>query len=105
MDVVDQETAALRDRAAIDLTEYNNRKAHGLLELDRAVSIAEGVTLEAATVALVGELREKLNANSRVLAVHIEAVREVAGIIADTIREAESDGTYTHAYRSKGQAP
>ncbi len=105
MEVVDEETAALRDRQPVDLREYNNRKAHSLLELDRAMTIAEGVTLEASTLALIGALREKLNANSRVLGIHIEAVREVATIIADTIREAESDGTYTHAYRSKGQAP
>lgn len=105
MEVVDEETAALRDRKPVDLREYNNRKAHSLLELDRAMTIAEGVTLEASTLALIAALRDKLNANSRVLGVHIEAVREVATIIADTIREAESDGTYTHAYRSKGPAP
>ena len=102
VEIVEQETAALRDHTAIDLKEYNNRKAHGLLDLDRAVSMLDGLALDAATTALLAGLREKLNTNSRVLAVHIEAVREVASVIADTIREAESDGTYTHSYRSKG---
>jgi hypothetical protein len=102
VEVVDQETAALRDHAATDLTEFNARKAHGLLELDHAASLLRGEQPDAATLVLLRELRDKLDANSRTLSMHIEAVREIAGVITDTIREADSDGTYTNAYRSKG---
>lgn len=102
IEIVDQETIALRDNAASDLSDFNARKAHGLLELDRAATLLKGAQPDAATMALLRELRAKLDANSRVLAMHIEAVREIAGVIADTIREADSDGTYTNAYRSKG---
>lgn len=102
IEVVDQETIALRDHTATNLSEFNARKAHGLLELDRAVTLLNGAQPSTAIMALLRELRDKLDANSRMLSMHIEAVREIAGVIADTIREADSDGTYTNAYRSKG---
>lgn len=105
LEVLDQETAALRDRTPIDLKDSNNRKAHGLLELDRAAAMLEGMPPDGATLALLRELREKLDTNSRVLGIHIDAVREIASIIAESIREAESDGTYTPACRGKGPAP
>jgi hypothetical protein len=102
IEVVDQETAALRERTATDLTDFNARKSHGLLELDHAAGLLNGAQPDSGTLVLLRELRDKLDANSRTLAMHIEAVREIAGVITDTIREADSDGTYTNAYRSKG---
>jgi hypothetical protein len=38
---------------------------------------------------------EALRRNQRLLKVHIDAVREVSSIIVDSIRQAESDGTYS----------
>ena len=40
-EVVEQETAALRSRAQVDLKEFNTRKSHGLLELTRAMRLFE----------------------------------------------------------------
>ena len=42
-EVVDQETTALRSRAAIDLKDFNNRKSQGLLELNRALRGFDGL--------------------------------------------------------------
>ena len=84
-EVVDQETTALRSRAAIDLKDFNNRKSQGLLELNRAL---RGF--------------DKLDVNRAVLKTHLEAVREVATILADAIRDAESDGTYSPSMRDGG---
>jgi hypothetical protein len=42
-------------------------------------------------------LRAKLDANRAVLKLHLEAVREIANIMSDAIRDAESDGTYSPA--------
>ena len=94
-EVVEQETAALRGRTAVDLKDFNIRKSQGLLELNRALrgldaSPAGDKTLEAR---LAG-LRAKLDANRAVLDVHLAAVREVATALADAIRDADSDGTY-----------
>jgi hypothetical protein len=102
MEILVHETDALRNRQPIDQREFNSRKAHGLLELDRAVQMLNGAKPDEVTLGLLAKLRDALEQNAQVLALHIEAVREIAGVISDTIREADSDGTYTHSYRSKG---
>jgi flagellar biosynthesis/type III secretory pathway chaperone len=102
IELLDQETAALRKRNTGDLKDFNNRKAQALLDLDRATRMLQGERPDEATLRLISTLREKLDLNQHVLSMHIEAVREIASVIADAIQEAESDGTYTHSYRSKG---
>jgi hypothetical protein len=88
------ETEALRVNRAVDLGEVSNRKNQSLLELTR---ISRGVDPEVLTGNLkerLGTLRGRLEENSRMLALHIEAAGEVSGIIARALKEAESDGTY-----------
>jgi hypothetical protein len=101
-EVVEQETTALKSRAAIDLNDFNNRKSHGLLELNRALRGLDGSTRDKAALARLASLRAKLEANQAVLKMHLEAVREVAGVLADAIRDAESDGTYSPSIRGGG---
>ncbi|HVY43464.1 MAG TPA: hypothetical protein VG966_10565 [Hyphomicrobiaceae bacterium] len=94
-ETVEQETAALRGRLPIDLKDYNNRKSHGLLELTRAFRHVEEKGLGEPTRQRLASLRAKLDTNCAVLKLHVEAVREIAAIMADAIRGAESDGTYS----------
>ena len=96
-DALDQETAALRSRAATDLREFNNRKSQGLLELSRSVRHFQGAPPSNAVLARLASLREKLDVNKAVLKMHLEAVREVTTVMADAIRDAESDGTYSYS--------
>src|SRR4029453_16882340 len=93
-EVVEQETAALRSRTVIDLKDFNNRKSQGLLELNRALRSLDGPPKKAVLARLAG-LRAKLDVNRAVLEMHLAAVREVATVLADAIRDAESDGTYS----------
>jgi hypothetical protein len=104
-EAVEQETAALRNRTAIDLNEFNQRKNQGLLELDRALRLLNGAPPNEEMKGALRMLRQKLDANREILTTHIEAVREVAAIIAEAIRGAESDGTYSFSFRSKGTPP
>lgn len=97
--VVDQETAALKDRTATDLREFNNRKSQGLLELSRSLRHFQGATPSNAVLARLAGLRAKLDVNQAVLKLHLEAVREVSTVMADAIRDAESDGTYSPSVR------
>lgn len=97
--VVDQETAALKGRAATDLREFNNRKNQGLLELSRSIRFFQAAPPSHAVLARLAGLRTKLDANQAVLKLHLEAVREVSTIMADAIRDAESDGTYSPSIR------
>jgi hypothetical protein len=105
MDVLDEETEALRSGVNADLKSFNERKSLGLIELNRALRLLEGAEPDRATRRLLDSLNQKLTLNRHVLTIQLEAVREVAGIISQSIREAESDGTYTLAFRSKGPTP
>jgi hypothetical protein len=103
VEIVEQETQALRSRKAVDFNASNNRKSQGLLELSRALHLlGDGVPSEETKDAL-RRLRRKLDENRDVLQTHLDAVHEVAGIIADAIRNVDSDGTYSLRFRSKGQ--
>jgi hypothetical protein len=103
--VVEEETALLRQGAVRDLKSFNERKSLALIELNRALRMMTGAEPDAALRRLLEQLNAKLEANRRVLKLHVDAVREIAGIIAQSMRDAESDGTYSHAFRSKGPKP
>ena len=92
--IVDQETDALRTRAMIDLAEFNNRKNQGLLELNRALRAIDVGSSSRVGARLAG-LRAKLDVNRALLKTHLEAVREVASVVSEAIRDSDSDGTYS----------
>jgi hypothetical protein len=104
-DIVNEETAALRSHTPIDLKASNDRKSLGLIELNRVLRLMENTKPEPSTLKVLEMLNGKLETNGHFLKLHLEAVREVAAIISRTIREADSDGTYSPAFRSKGQTP
>lgn len=97
--LIDQETAALQSRTAVDLKDFNDRKSLGLLELTRAMRPIEGAPPDPVLHGRLLRLREKLEINRAALRTHLEAVREISTIVADAMRNAESDGTYTPSIR------
>jgi hypothetical protein len=88
--VIDTETAALR----IDLSEFNHKKRHGVLELSRTMRVLDEEALEFAQGPL-HRLRDKVEQNLSILEIHMRAVRAVSEIITRAIQERESDGTYS----------
>ncbi len=42
-------------------------------------------------------LRSKLSRNQELLAIHLAAAREISDVLAQAMRDAESDGTYSAA--------
>jgi hypothetical protein len=102
--VIDSETAALRRNDAIDLADFNRRKSHGLLELTRGMRGLDGSEARQAIEARLRPLREKLAENGAVLRRHLDAVQEISSVLARTIRDGESDGTYSAAIRFTGRA-
>ena len=101
-EVVEQETAALRNRTAIDLKDFNNRKSQGLLELNRALRGIDNPPKDKTVSTRLAGLRAKLEVNRAVLETHLAAVREVAAVLSDAIRDAESDGTYSPSIGAGG---
>lgn len=99
--IIDEETAALRAKQPIDLKEFNNRKSLGLFELQNALRGLNGKPPAPETRLLFDQLNVKLEENQYLLKIHLEAVHEITSIISDTIKQADSDGTYTLTFRSK----
>ncbi len=100
--VVAEETAALRRNASADLAAFNARKGQGLLDLGRALSLIGGRGLEPGTRDRLRSLHAALEANRAMLSLHLQAVREIAQVVTEAIREAESDGTYAPPFERKG---
>jgi len=101
-EVIDEETAALVARQALDLSEFNRRKSRSLLELTRLSRALSGRVLGAEAGARLRGIGGKLERNHDLLRMHLAAAQEVAGIISDALREAESDGTYSSDSRRTG---
>lgn len=93
--IVDSETAALRSRAPIDLKEFNNGKSQALLEFSIASRSLDASMLDEDLIRRLKLLRGKLETNSIVLRMHLDAVREIANVVAETIQDSEWDGTYS----------
>lgn len=100
--LIDRETEALRLRQPIDLKESNNGKSQALLEFTLAARALEGGQVDPEFARRLKNLRSKLELNQAVLRRHLEAVREVASVVADTIQDAEWDGTYSQHVASGG---
>jgi hypothetical protein len=92
---IDEETDRLESRAQVDFDSFSQRKNRGLLELTRVMRQAQGVEFDPRVVAHLTRLRASLVRNQAALQMHLDAVREVAAIIAKSIQEVESDGTYS----------
>jgi hypothetical protein len=93
--LLDRETAALRKRQPVDMDDLSNRKNQALLELSRIGRTIDGDALDDQLRLMLRELRKKLDENRTVLKLHLQAVGEVADILAAAIRDADSDGTYS----------
>jgi hypothetical protein len=101
-EAVEQETAALRARTTVDLKEFHERKSQGLLELTRAMRHIDGGAPTPSLMQRLSSLRAKLETNSALLKLHLDAVREISSVMTDAIRDAESDGTYSRPTMSSG---
>ena len=94
-DLLDEETFALKDRRAIDLVSFIRRKNQSLLEITRAARALSDYEVGPAVTDRLAGLKDRLERNQAVLRLHLEAVREVAELLAKAARDADSDGTYS----------
>ncbi len=93
--VVDFETDALSRHVAIDLAELNRQKRQGMLELSRVMRGYADRSPPAEVRDRLASLTAALDRNRAVLDVQLSAVREIAEIIAQVMKDAEWDGTYS----------
>jgi hypothetical protein len=95
LQLLDRETTALRGRQTVDMDDLCDRKNKALLELSRISRRIEGEAVDPELQSMLDALRSKLDENRAVLQLHLQAVGEVADILAAAIRDADSDGTYS----------
>ncbi len=89
------ETEALVAHRPIDQEAVNRRKSQSLLELTRLTRGLDPDQLDPEMAEQLVSLRDTLERNQSVVALHLRAVEEISGIISESIRNAESDGTYS----------
>lgn len=94
-EAVTSETAALRSDPNFDVKASNERKSRYLYELTRATRNVSTQSSDPALQPALESLRTALEANERAVLAHMEAVKEVAGLVQDAIRNADTDGTYS----------
>jgi len=101
-DLLREETASLRGASIESLKAMNHRKSQCLLEFTRAArGLGEGPPHPRLAAGLQ-RLGAVIAENQSALSAHFEAVREIAGIIAETMRAHESDGTYADRPAPRG---
>ena len=93
--VVEEETQLLRQLGSADFERLNHQKNYSLLELTRAMRVLPERDRSALLSARLVRLRNLLDENQRVLRLHLAAAEEIANLVASTIEDAASDGTYS----------
>ena len=92
---VTAETEALLAHQPVDQETVNLRKSQSLLELTRLTRDLDPAELDAPVRAQLLRVRSALERNQDAVGLHLRAVEEISGIVADSLRAAESDGTYS----------
>lgn len=93
--VLAAETDALSEGKPVDLTDITARKNQSLLEFTRLARRAPVAAEDADTRERLAALAEAVEKNRRTLELHVRASHEISSLIARSITEAESDGTYS----------
>ncbi|ATO57644.1 flagellar protein FlgN [Bartonella sp. 1-1C] len=106
-EVVDYESNMLENHGAPDYEEINLRKTRGLRDLNKSMNdvkryMDQDIEIEVQT--LLTDLQEKLNRNSELLRIHLEAVRDLSQIIQVAVRAEETDGTYNPVLVNAGRS-
>jgi hypothetical protein len=92
--LIDAETRVLKSGERVDFEALNFRKTHALLELTQ---VSKNASQESFAQAREGidNLHKLLAANTEALERHLQAMQEITMLIVESIREDESDGTYS----------
>ena len=98
LQTLDEENEGISRRARVDYDALNRRKSQGLLELNRLTPSLAGMRLGPALAAGLADLQARLETNRRLLGAQLTAARAVSDIITQTIRDSQSDGTYSDRY-------
>lgn len=93
-ETIGRETAMLARGSRSGFEDIVARKQRGLMDLSAAIGDGRAELGPGEQSALT-DLRRKLDANAQALRAHVQASREIAALLREAARDADSDGTYT----------
>lgn len=91
---LEEENAVLAEQRFVSHAVFTDRKNQALREL-MAAQRKEGTAMSTELRLQLKRLTAVLSENARLLKLHIAAVGEISDIIVGSLRDAESDGTYS----------
>ena len=94
--VIEEENGALLAQEMQAHSSYGQRKHQLLRDLMSAQRGCRDMSSLQILADDYARLKGKLARNAKLLGDHIRALEEVSAIIIDSIKQAESDGTYSH---------
>ncbi len=94
-EVVEEENSILKCLTVMPHAGFTDRKNQALRELMAAQRFEGANQSTEASRPCLEDLSAKLKENAALLKLHIGAIGEVSDIIIGSLREAESDGTYS----------
>lgn len=92
--LLDEEIAALEHARFDMLEEFSRRKSRALSAFTRAMENLPMSPGDADLKARARRVRDKLDADARLLRLHLSAVEEVAEVLVAALEDGEWDGTY-----------
>lgn len=93
--VIDAENAAIGTDPKFDLVRSNSIKSRCLYDMTMLFNGARPGNIEPEHKGHLETVRAKLSINNLKVKAHMEAVREIAETIKETVAAAEADGTYS----------
>ena len=93
--IIDNENERLGKDPEFDIKASNVQKSRCLYELTMLMKDPGAENMPQSFVGQMKGLKEKLNLNARKVKAHMEAVRGVADILRNAVRDADADGTYS----------
>jgi hypothetical protein len=95
LDVIEEENSILRDMQVTSHGGFTDRKNQALRELLAAQRSESADALAGTLKPILESLSVALATNATLLKLHIGAVGEMSDIMIGSLRESESDGTYS----------
>jgi len=95
--VVDAENAAIGNDPKFDLVRSNSIKSRCLYDMTMLFSSRRPLELDPEHKAHLETVKSKLQINNTKVKAHMDAVRDIADMIKETVAAAEADGTYSEA--------
>ena len=98
-EIVEDENAVLRNNRVVSHAGFTDRKNHALRDVMAVRRVAGLGSAPSLCKPLFTRLSLALQDNAMLLKLHIAAIGEISDIIVNSLREVDSDGTYSRGLR------